>query len=233
MSTNKIFCLGDGFAYGHIWPEWPQIMQALLPQYEIVLISGIGAGNEFLISELLEKGSEIENQTVIFQWADPVRFDKLIQDTDWVNLAKSDPVYHFNFYQYNNRNWWLSSASQLDQIHEYHNYYIQDKQAQLRLQNQKILIQNYLQNNHCNYCFTSTQTQMEFSNESRFAQLIGTEIQPTPIVHFYFVTEVILPAINIVCNADRAAVLKNRIADHSWVAYDPDRSEIWQKISVL
>jgi hypothetical protein len=233
MSTNKIFCLGDGFAHGHIWPEWPQIMQALLPQYEIVLISGIGAGNEFLISELLEKGSEIKDQTVVFQWTDPARFDKLIQDNDWVNLAKSDPVYYFNFYQCADRNWWLSSASQSAQVQEYHNYYIQDKQAQLRLQNQKILIQNYLQNNHCNYYFTSTPAQMKFSNEHRFTQLIGTEIQPTPIMHFYFVTEVILPAINVLCNADRAAVLKNRIVNQLWVAYDPDRTEIWEKISVL
>jgi hypothetical protein len=233
MSTNKIFCLGDGFAYGHIWPEWPQIMQALLPQYEIVLISGIGAGNEFLINELLEKGSEIKNHTVIFQWADPIRFDKLIQDTDWLNLAKSDPVYHFNFYQRNDQNWWLSSASRSVQVQEYHNYYIQDKQAQLRLQNQKILIQHYLQNNHCNYYFTSTQAQMRFGNESRFAQLTGTEIQPTPIVHFYFVTDVILPAINIPYNADQAAVLKKRISDQSWIAYDPDRTEIWKKISVF
>jgi hypothetical protein len=208
-------------------------MQALLPQYEIVLISGIGAGNEFLISELLEKGPAIKNQTVIFQWADPLRFDKLIQDNDWVNIAKSDPVYYFNFYQCNNRNWWLSSASQSGKIQEYHSCYIQDQQAQLRLQNQKTLIQNYLQNNNCSYYFTSTQQQMDFSNEIKFTQLRGNEIQPTPIVHFYFVTDVILPAMNILYNADRASILKNRIADQPWVAYDPDRIEIWQKLSII
>jgi hypothetical protein len=233
MSTNKIFCLGDGFAHGHIWPEWPQIVQALLPQYEIVLISGIGAGNEFLINGLLEVDTLIKNQTVVFQWADAARFDKLVQDDDWTNLAKSDPVYHFNFYQRNNKNWWLSSASSNAQVKEYHNFYVQNNQAQLRLQNQKTLISHYLQNNHCNYYFTSTHEQIEFGNSSRFDQLKSNEIQPTPLEHFYFVIEVILPAVDISCSEARIDKLKKRIVDQTWTAYNPDRAEIWQKISAI
>lgn len=231
MSTNKIFCLGDGFAHGHIWPEWPQIMQALLPQYEIVLISGIGAGNEFLINGLLEVDTLIKNQTVVFQWADANRFDKLLQDDNWTDLAKSDPVYHFNFYQSNNKNWWLSSASDNARVKEYHNFYVQHDQAQLRLTNQKILISHYLQNNHCNYYFTSTHEQIKFGNTGRFKQLKSNEIQPTPLEHFYFVIEVLLPAVNISCHEARVDQLKKRIANQIWTAYDPDRSEIWQQIS--
>lgn len=233
MSTNKIFCIGDGYAYGHIWPEWPQIIQALLPQYKIVLISGIGAGNEFLISKFLELGKEIQNQKVIFQWADAFRFDKLVQDSSWISLGESDPVYHFNFYQSNDKNWWLSSDSQNIKVQEYHNFYIQDKQAKLRLQNQKTLVEHYLQNNQCDYYFTSTQEQMKFNNDSRFDQLASKEIQPTPMVHFYFVVEVLLPAISITCDTDRADMLKQRIANQNWIAYDPDRIEIWQKMSIF
>ena len=44
---NKIFCFGDGFATGHIWPEWPQILQELAPQYQVINTAGIGAGSEF------------------------------------------------------------------------------------------------------------------------------------------------------------------------------------------
>jgi len=233
MSTNKIFCIGDGFAHGHIWPEWPQIMQALLPQREIVLISGIGAGNEFLINEFLELGKEIQHQKVIFQWADAFRFDKLVQDSSWISLGESDPVYHFNFYQSNDKNWWLSSDSQNIKVQEYHNFYIQDKQAKLRLQNQKTLVENYLQNNQCDYYFTSTKEQIKFNNDSRFNRLTSKEIQPTPMVHFYFVTEVLLPAISITCDAERVNILKQRIANQNWIAYDPDRIEIWQKISIF
>ena len=53
MSINKIYTFGDGFATGHIWPEWPQLLQALLPDYTIINTAGIGAGCEFLISELV------------------------------------------------------------------------------------------------------------------------------------------------------------------------------------
>ena len=47
---QKIFCFGDGFATGHIWPEWPQILQTLLPDKQIINTAGIGAGAEFLVS---------------------------------------------------------------------------------------------------------------------------------------------------------------------------------------
>jgi hypothetical protein len=46
---KKIFCFGDGFATGHIWPEWPQILQALVPNCQVVVTAGIGAGSEFLV----------------------------------------------------------------------------------------------------------------------------------------------------------------------------------------
>jgi hypothetical protein len=232
MLTNKIFCIGDGFAHGHIWPEWPQIIQALLPTYDINLISGVGAGNEFLISEFLTYGKSIHSQKIIFQWADANRFDKLVQDLKWDNLGKFDPVYHFNFYQFDDRKWWLSSASNDSFIQLYHNFYIQDKQAQLRLQNQKTLIENYLQHNQCTYYFTSTHNQITFSQDSRFNTDIK-EVQPIPIVHFYFATEVLLPNIGIEVDVNRYRLLKHRILDQIWIPYDPDRIEIWKQISDL
>lgn len=228
---NKIFCIGDGYAYGHIWPEWPQILQALLPNYEVVLISGIGAGNEFLTSELLALGNAIQKHTVIFQWADPYRLDKLVQDYQWTGIGELDQVYHFNFYRREDRTWWLSSASKNSYIQEYHNFYIQDKQAELRLHNQKILIENYLQNNQCKYYFTSTHAQMNFSSEARFNLTRGNEIQPMPIVHYHFVMEILLPNIGIAYDKSRAEVLQQRISNQTWVAYNPDRAEIWQKLT--
>ena len=140
---NKIFCLGDGYAHGHIWPEWPQILQALCPEFTIIPITGIGAGNEFLITQLLTQ--EIENQTIIFQWAHHSRFDKLIQDSTWQEIVKSDSVYFFNTYNINDQNWWLSSASKLPEVEKYHNFYIQEKQSLLRYKNQQTLVKIFLE----------------------------------------------------------------------------------------
>lgn len=230
MSTNKIFCFGDGYAHGHIWPEWPQILEALLPEYKVIVRTGVGAGNEYLISELLALRDDIRNQHILFQWAFHNRFDKLVQDDQWKTIGEKDSIYSFNFYQHENRNWWLSSASTNSVIKKYHNFYIQDKQSELRYQNQQILLENYLQNNNCNYYFTSTEMQSDFSNQTKFTSIRGNEVQPSPILHFFFVTDIILPAINLMYSTTRAETLKNRILNQPWVAYDPDRTEIWEKI---
>ena len=227
---NKIFCLGDGYAHGHIWPEWPQILKALCPDYTVVPITGIGAGNEFLISQLLTQ--EVSNQKVIFQWAQHNRFDKLLQDHNWQTLAESDSVYHFNFYKSNNQHWWLSSAAQLPEIARYHNFYIQSEQSLLRYQNQQTLIKTYLDFNQVDYCFTYTKIQENFSRLPRFNDLRGTEIQPSPIVHFFFLIEILAPAINLTIDKNQAEFLKNKIQNHKWVPYDPDREEIWNNMSM-
>jgi len=228
MSTNKIFCFGDGYAHGHIWPEWPQILQALLPQHQVVVKSGIGAGNEFLIDQLLN--SSCQGHSVIFQWAQASRFDKLLQDDHWTSIAKQDPVYFFNFETTPSGTWWLSSASHNQKIQEYHEFFIQTQQAELRAKNQKILVENYLQNQNCCYWFTSTQQQETFSRSHSQNHLRGTEIQPSPQMHFYFVVECIKPALNLAIDLDLQQKLQTIIANTKWNPYDPDRAEIWQNI---
>lgn len=229
MSTNKIFCLGDGYAHGHIWPEWPQILQALLPDHQIITVSGVGSGNEYLVSELLAQGHAVRNQMVVFQWANPLRFDKLIEDQDWENVGKSDAVYAFNFYQCQDRRWWLSSASANPRVKTYHDM-VQKKQAQLRTENYKILTQNYLQNQQCSFYFTSTEAQERYARQSRFVLSRGDQVQPSPPVHFLFLKEIILPNLPMVVDLQRMSLLQQRIEQHAWVPYDPDREEIWRII---
>ena len=228
MSTNKIFCLGDGYAHGHIWPEWPQILQALLPHYEIIAGTGIGAGNEFLIDQLLTY--PCQEHSVIFQWAQPNRFDKLLQDEQWTLIAKEDPVYFFNFETNPSGTWWLSSGSQNQKIQEYHRFFVQGKQADLRLKNQKILVENYLQNQKCCYWFTSTSEQELFCRAHAQRHLRGAEIQPSPLMHFYFVIERIKPALHLEIHTDLQQKLHTIIANTEWKPYDADRVEIWQNI---
>lgn len=229
MFINKIFCLGDGYASGHIWPEWPQILKSLLPEYEVHLISAVGAGNEFLISELIALENQIQNQQVIFQWAQHNRFDKLVEDEKWEDIGKSDPVYYFNFYQYENRKWWCSSASTNINISKYHEFYIQEQQSKLRLTNQKILVESYLKTKHCKHFFTSTAEQEFFSKHP----LRGNKTQPSPMLHFLFVIEILLPAIDIKIDGIKLNILKDRIYNHKWIPYDPDREEIWSKMSIF
>lgn len=226
---NKIFCLGDGYAHGHIWPEWPQILQALVPEYQVSVISGIGAGNEFLVTELLDLGNEIQDHLVIFQWAQHNRFDKLVEDEHWEKIGKSDPVYHFNFYQRKDRHWWLSSGSTTQRVNDYHNL-VQNKQSVLRSNNYRILVSNYLQNKGCKFYFTSTQEQETYAQQPKFQRSRGNEVQPSPLIHFNFLQEIILPNISLTVSQDRMLTLEKRISQQIWVPYDPDRDEIWHKI---
>jgi hypothetical protein len=229
-STNitKVFCLGDGYAHGHIWPEWPQLLQALFPKLDITVISAVGAGHEFLISELLTK--DITNSLVIFQWPDHNRFDKLVQDQYWENIIQSDQIYNFNTYKTNHGMWWCSSASKTDIIQQYHNCYIQSQQSKLRQQNQKILIEAYL-NSCAKYVCTSNRVQEKFYRDAKFELIWGDQIQPLPLVHYHWLVESIIPATGLELDVNRSKELLKRISTHHWIPYDPDRKEIWETMS--
>jgi hypothetical protein len=227
---NKIFCLGDGFAHGHIWPEWPQILTALLPDYDVIPITGIGAGNEFLISGLL--GQDIANSTVIFQWAIANRFDKLLRfhNDQWQEIIKNDPVYWFNVVEQNGVKWWLSSGSTSSEVKHYHDFYVTRRQAHHRLVNQQKLIEAYVNYHNCNYVKISTPEQDAYSFQMRFAGIRGKEIQPSPVVHYCYINEVILPKLNVTVDVDRKNKLENLIKNTKWIAYDPDQSTLWKNI---
>lgn len=225
---NRILCVGDGFAHGHIWPEWPQILQALIPARLIETVSGIGAGNEFLVSGLLDR--EPDRDTVIFQWAPADRFDKIIQDQDWEDLASSDPIYGENFYDLSGARWWLSSASQSTEIRHYHRYYVQSKQSLRRLQDQHKLVQGFLISRGCEYVAVSTREQDMFSREGRFQSVRGSEVQPSPPVHLAYLEEIILPQLSIDIDSSRINRLKRALNNTEWQPYHPDRAEIWQEM---
>jgi hypothetical protein len=224
MSTNNIYCFGDGYAHGHIWPEWPQILEALLPDHTVITVSGVGAGPEYLVtrfSQLLPMDG-----TVIFQWPQADRFDKIIEDDNWMQQVTVDPVYHFNTYTENNIKWWLSSASTNSNIVEYHKKYIQPTQANVRLKTYQILVRTILENTNCPYVFTSTREQEIHSQQD--SAIRGHEIQPSPLSHFNFLTEKIMPAINL--HNRHAQILKDLITKQMWIPYDPNREEIWANI---
>lgn len=230
MCTNKIYTFGDGYATGHLWPEWPQILQALVPDYQVVNTAGIGAGPEYLVHKLVQQLNKMQNSRVIFQWPSPDRFDKLIENDHWLDIVKNDPVYHFNIIPDGNRRWWLSSASTSEQIQTYHNLFVQPTQHKIRLDTYKILVQNTLKNIGCKVYYTSLSEASAFGNQPRFQQIRQKEVQPGPPVHYYFLTEKLLPDTDINFNLARAQRLEELILEQTWQAYDPDRAEIWQNL---
>lgn len=230
MYTNKIYTFGDGYATGHLWPEWPQILQALAPDYQVVNTAGIGAGPEYLVHKLVQQLDEMQNSQVIFQWPSARRFDKLIENNHWLDIVKNDPVYHFNTIPDGNYCWWLSSASTVEQIQTYHDLFVQPAQHKTRLDSYKILVKNTLQNIGCKIHYTSLAKANDFGNHSRFQQIRQKEVQPSPPVHYYFLTEQLLPSTDIKFDLTRAQRLEYLILQQTWQAYDPDRAEIWQNL---
>jgi hypothetical protein len=228
FDMQKIFCFGDGFATGHIWPEWPQILQALLPDHQVVNTAGIGAGTEFLVSGFVDMLPDIANSTVIFQWPFANRFDKLLQDDSWQHTITSDPAYHFNVVaDTKHRNWWLSSASQTPQIADYQRIYIQSQQHALRQHVYKELVSHTADALNCKIIHSTTMEQDQFSRSTRFTSTRSREVQPSPVVHFYWIIEHIVPQMNVTVDPTLQNRLELLINQTVWTAYDPDREEIW------
>jgi hypothetical protein len=231
MSMNKIFCVGDGYAHGHIWPEWPQILQCLCPDHKVEVVSAIGAGSEFLVSELLARS--VERTTVIFQWPQSNRFDKLLVDNSWDTIIDSDHVYRSNVYSGLSGKWWCSSASQIADVVAYRRDYITQQQSELRNYNFKVLIQAWLEKNQTTWMFTSTQEQAHYAQQPRFRNIRSDEVQPHPMVHYWFLVEKIAPAVNLVFDAQRQMIVKQRLEAINWKPYHPDRQELLESIMAV
>ena len=222
---NKIFCFGDGFAAGHIWPVWPQILSAMYPDFETIIKAAVGAGPEWLVHQLVKNLDQIQENTVVFQWPDSKRFDKLVEDSNWQTRADLDPVYSFNQYQDLDEHWWITSNSQDSMVLKYHQEFVQQRQHKSRLNDYQALVKTALSN--IVYIDISTEQQQTYSKEKIFAEIRQSEIQPSPPVHFYYIVDYILPAMSVLPDADRLQKLKQRILSQKWQAYDPDRQEIW------
>lgn len=222
---NKIFCFGDGYAHGHIWPEWPQLIQVLFPEMKVCIGSGVGAGNEFLVKQLLDFGDQVQDQLVIFQWAQAQRFDKVVENDEWLEICKKDKVYHFNLYSDLDTTWWLSSASDNVNVKNYHDFYIQQKQANIRLDMYKKLVKGYLRNLNCKVIFTSTKQIEEFSHHTRFTNTRGDQEQPSPIVHFDYIMEELLPQTDLVPDEKVLEYTNHLIRSTKWKPYHKDRFE--------
>ena len=241
-----IYTFGDGFAAGHIWPEWPQFLE-ILTQQKIKNYGHIGAGNEYIFNCAVKSALTATPEDIfIVQWADPNRFDKIIEDDKWKNLQKTDKVYADINSTVFNQLWWSTSASLLPEINQYKEIYIQPQQATNRsilymlalskmLDSLGIKHLYFFTNEHLNdYCKHNYQSELEklpwIDSDSSMldwcAQFSdrGNQIQPAPIIHYRYVVEKILPRLKI----SLVASLEDLIKKYDFLAYDPDRDHIWE-----
>jgi hypothetical protein len=224
---NKILTFGDGYAANHIWPEWPAVLQALYPELEHENFGAVGAGDEFIATAVVQAHQRWPQAFFIVQWAQSNRFDKLIQDTSWDSIIDSDPVYDFNRVNLHGQTWWLSSASQQPAVRQYHDQYVQTKQADLRSSNYRYLVANLLQERSIFFDLAKIRN---FANQPRFATVRQQHVQPSPIVHMTWVEEYLVPKLPWPVDLSRLKQLKNRINQQNWQAFDPDREQIWNDI---
>lgn len=255
MDIKRIYTVGDGFAVGHIWPEWPQLLQAIYPEVEVVNISGIGAGNEFLVNAVLSNATVDAGGIYIVQWAQPARYDKLINTHNWDSVINTDPVYSKNIVKVDNNNWWLSSASQQDEVLRYHNFYIENSQANLRTYNYMLLLKNYFTNNKIQYHYMSTyavnyltesqknslfsanwswhntwQGMNEYSCQSKYKNIRQNEVQPSPNVQLDWIIECLLHKLPLTWDDQRVSKLKKLISDTEWTPFYWDRDALWESL---
>lgn len=228
MDLTRILTFGDGYAANHIWPEWPAIVAALYPDLAHENFGAVGAGDEFITTAIVECHKRWPDAFFIVQWGHEQRFDKLIQDDSWNAVIDGDPVYHFNRVSLFEQTWWLSSKSDQDLVRRYHNIYVQNRQSHKRSLNYKYLVEHLLRSRSL---FFDLRQMHRYSYSKRFAAVRQEQVQPSPIVHMSWVEENILPHMPYQPEKTWLAELRQRIQRHSWQAYDPDREEIWSRMS--
>jgi hypothetical protein len=242
MSITKIYCFGDGFAAGHIWSEWPDIIKAIYPNIQVENFGKIGAGNEFIFSSIIHAHSQDPDAYFLIQWADNRRFDKLLEDESWNNIIDNDPIYFFNKVKLNDQNWWLSSASQNYEIQKYHNFYVQKEQSANRLYNYQYIVSALLKNQaiffssypakifHINEKLKIDIDMESFSISNNIKHLRLNEIQPAPPIHYAYVEKFILPLLPFDYCKKTSKNLEKKINNFVWTPYHPDRNFLWEQL---
>lgn len=236
---QKILCVGDGFGKGHIWPMWPQLLSALLDNYQIVNYSEVGAGNEFIANRILSACSSEKYDIVLVQWALSTRLDIINNNENKISpVILQDKVYNKSYsnIKLDNRHWWLSSNSQTDYVKKYHNQYISREQHKLRSINQIKLVELMLKEIKINkFLFFSSykldflklkeaniidwtvwndmhgHNSMQEYGDSVLPQYKTTEVQPHPLVHLNYIKEIILPKLNIIIDEKKVKNLSQEL----------------------
>jgi hypothetical protein len=244
-----IYVFGDGFATGHIWPEWPQLLELVADQ-SVKNYSHIGAGNEYIfncaIKSLLSATSD---DIVLIQWADPLRYDKIIESLDWKELQSQDTIYKDINSEVYNQLWWSTSGSTLDAIKHYKEFYVQPQQAVNRsvlyilsllnlldsknIKNFSFLSYSFDYSSHDNYkdleklsWINIGQGMDEWIKENTTCR--GDEVQPSTHSQWTWLKANLFSKIEV--DQSRISAAAEILNQKTFTAYDPDRYQRWVDI---
>jgi len=235
----KIYTFGDGFAAGHIWPEWPQLLDAITGSVENY--GHTGAGNEFIFNCAVKASLRASPDDIfLVQWAESSRFDKIIEDSFSEYVKQADNVYRDIDKTVFDQTWWCASASKQAIIKNYYRM-IGPIQSQNRSKLFAITLSHTLKSLGIKHLYFSTYSVDFLDNDTELLPWIdtdgmesysqkfsnrGDEVQPTPIVHLNYLKENILPRLNIELDQKIVDLVENV----NFVAYDPDRGEKWNDL---
>lgn len=243
------YAFGDGFAAGHIWPMWPQLLRAVT-QESVTNYGHVGAGNEYIFNCAV-KAALIAQPDDIFvvQWAQPIRFDKIMQDDNWQQLHSSDLIYNGISSTKFDQTWWATSASTLPEIQYYHNYYVQPEQAINRSALYMISLAHMLAARGIKYVYCNTYTidysthlnasdlnklnwvsQIGMRQWAESLHIEGAEIQPPPATHLKYVLECVLPSLKIDIPATKHLAITQLINNVKWAPSFWDRDKVWEDL---
>lgn len=87
MKNNRLFAFGDSFC-NYVWPMWPELIGQC---YKKVYNHGLsGCGNFYIFHKSLIELSLVdldENDTVIIQWSEPLRYDYVEHSNHWSDVT--------------------------------------------------------------------------------------------------------------------------------------------------
>jgi len=181
----------------------------------------IGASNEIIMMQVAEAVSTSTVDAAIIQWTIPIRVDVVATDF-WKEQAKIDPVYHFNIVTSNDKEFWVSSASNNEYIKTYHNKYIHKWQAVQRSQSYMMATSALLKSKNIPFVFTLAYNfnfikpfdqfladmpwiwhqpnagMSEFRQLSEFAAYDKNLPQPHSLIQLEWIDKVIKPAVDFI-----------------------------------
>ena len=228
MAQNiNLLTLADGFGDSHAVPpwypdyiKWPEIIKLMTRGITLHNLSRYGAGNEYILNCL--RNNLADKQAIIVQWTVPNRLDLVLShipeyNSFWSQKISEDPIYNNNILSCGNDSVWISSASTMPEVREYHTKFIGSRQHQLRSQfyidYATLLLKdiphgfmltktsNYLGEtvrDHNNWFWNQPfQGMCEFRHHSKYAGLELDIAQPLPLVQFDFIKQFIQPKLQL------------------------------------
>lgn len=220
---------GDSVAVPPWYPayiKWPEIIKLMTRGLTLTNLSRYGAGNEYII-QCLKNNLENKN-AVLIQWAIPNRLDLTLSHNAettqfWQEQIANDPVYNDNIVGVGGNQIWISSASTLNCVKEYHTKFIGLKQHQIRSQiyvdYAKLLLQNiphgFLLTKNSKYLAETVKDETnwywherfcgmcDFRHHSKYSELDLGITQPIPLIHFDFIRQFIQPRFDLPWRSER------------------------------